>query len=173
MRAFWVPAAGAGTPSELRSANIYSQQLIPAVTCLLGQTVKPFPFGPSTLLQRQKKIPQPAGLLEPTHCLQLLDSFNAQVKDAKLGVIVEQEKSELAQLCFSDISHEFLLSQSSHSLLSFFPSYLLHLCETGDVNPAQTVLKTLLSFDTCTSTSDFKESLWGVSNCKAKGTPFQ
>ena len=137
------------------------------------QTMKRFAFVPSTSLRGQKKVPQPVGPPEPTHCLQPLDLFNAQVKETKSGVIEEQGKSELAQLCFNDISHEFLLTQSSQSLLSFFPSYLFHLFETQVMSVLLRVLKTLLSFDTSTSTSDFKENLWDVSSCKAKGNPFQ
>lgn len=63
---------------------------------------------------------------------------------------------------------------SLNALNSCFPysSNLFHLCEMGDVSPAETVLKTLLSFVTSTSASDFKESLWGVSTCRARGTNF-
>lgn len=92
-------------------------------------------------------------------------------------MIRDKGKSELAQLCFNGISHEFLLIQSSQSSLSFFffffPSYLFCLCETGDVNCAETVLNILLSFDTSTFTSDFIESFTLGDTPHAKGTPFQ
>lgn len=52
-----------------------------------------------------------------------------------------------------------------------FSSNLFHQYEMSDISPAETILKILLSF--VTSASDFKESLWGVSNCRARGTDFQ
>lgn len=59
---------------------------------------------------RAKEDPQPVVLPEPTQCLQPLNSFNAQAKGIKPGVIRDKWKSELAQLCFKGISHEFLLT---------------------------------------------------------------
>lgn len=49
-----------------------------------------------------------------------------------------------------------------------FSSNLFHQYEMSDISPAETILKILLSF--VTSASDFKESLWGVSSCRARGT---
>lgn len=80
LRAFWVLAAGAG---KLWSANICNQQL--TSHCHLPAWVdnEMFAFLPSTSFWGQKKALQAVGPPEPTHCLQLLDLFSAQVKEAK------------------------------------------------------------------------------------------
>lgn len=54
-------------------------------------------------------------------CLHLLDLFNVQVKDAKLGVIKGQGESELAQRCFNCISHEFYSFRVLKAYFPFFP----------------------------------------------------
>lgn len=70
------------------------------------------------------------GLPKPMHGLQLLDLFRAWIEEVKLCVIEEREKSEMAQLCFNDISHEFYSLKVLKACFPFFLSYLFHLCET-------------------------------------------
>lgn len=156
------------------SKHLQSAADFPLPSACSGRQRKHFAFVPSTLLQRQKKVPQPVGPPEPTHCLQPLDLFHAQIKAARLGVIEEQRQSDWLSSALMVLVMNFYSLSVLKAYFPFFPSSLFHLCDhTGDVNPAERVLKTLLIFDTSTSTSDFKESLRDVSSCKAKGTPFQ
>lgn len=64
------------------------------------------------------------------HCLQPLDLFHAQMKEARLGVIEEQRQSDWLSSALMALVTNFYSLNVLKACFPFFPSSLFHLCET-------------------------------------------
>lgn len=127
---------------------------IPTITCLHGQLMKCLLLCPAPHFEGKRRSLRLWDLLS-LHIA--YSSWICLVLKWKKPNSVWLKNREMSWLSYA-LMILVMKFYSLNVLNSCFPfsSNLFHLCEMGDISPAETVLKTLLSFVTSTSASDFK-----------------